>query len=73
MSTNDCQDDTKEDEQFWCTAAIELSYHEVGQVHSTPCRPAPPTVKDNHDSIGSDYIDMILTYDTDLNLIFNQN
>ena len=73
MSTNDCYDDTKEDEQFWCTAAIELSHQEVGQAHSTPCRPAPPTVKENHDSSGSDFIDMILTYDNDLDLILNQN
>ena len=45
----------------WCTAVIELSQRELGQVESTPYKPAPPTVKDNHDSSGSDFIDMIIT------------
>ena len=74
MSTNDYYDDTKEDEQFWCTAAIELSHKEVGLMHSTPCRPpATTTVTSSHDNSGSEFIDMILTYGNDIDLILNQN
>ena len=73
MTTNDCYNDT-DDEQFWSTAAIELSHQEVGLAHSTPCRPpAPPIVTNSDDSSGADFIDMILTYNNDIDLILNQN
>ena len=74
MTTNDCYNDTADDEQFWSTAAIELSHQEVGLMHSTPCRPpAPPTVTNSNNSSGADFVDMILTYNDDIDLILNQN
>ena len=74
MTINDCYNDTTDDEQFWSTAAIELSHHEVGLMHSTPCRPpALPTITNSNNSSGADFIDMILTYNNDIDLILNQN
>ena len=75
MSTNSCYGDTKEDEQFWCTATIELSHQEVGLLHSTPCRPpaATPTVTNSNDNSGSEFIDMILSNNDDIDMILNQS
>ena len=73
MTTNS-YNDTIDDDQFWSTAAIELSHQEVGQAHSTPCRPpAPPTITSSDDSNGADFIDMLLTYNNDIDLILNQS
>ena len=43
----------------WCTAVIELSQQEVGQHLANQLHAS--TVKDNHDSSGSDFIDMVIT------------
>jgi len=77
MNTSCCYDN-KEDEQFWCSAAMELTNQEVMQElsqdrtrlinTSTPCRPQANTSHLNC----SDFVDMLLTGD-DMDTFLNQS
>ncbi|XP_065909983.1 uncharacterized protein [Dysidea avara] len=82
-----CSYDNTEDEQFWCSAAIELTNQEVvgipqglGPHHqegtrlintSTPCRPQASSINTSHLD-SSDFVDMLLTAD-DMDTFLNQS
>jgi len=85
MNTSCCYDN-KEDEQFWCSAAIELTNQEVVGIPqelshhqdgtglfntSTPCRPQAMPTNTSHLNC-SDFVDMLLTGD-DMDTFLNQS
>jgi len=85
MNTSCSYDNKEEDEQFWCSAAIELTNQEVvgipqGLSHqqgvglintSTPCRPRATPMNTSHLDC-NDFVDMLLTGE-DMDTFLNQS